>query len=74
MAIYVKNFKNIFSRINRPMTLESNTRDYYQDCSNDDRGLTLTFLWKCQIAENFKHLFKSHWAYCNKISYRASLG
>ena len=44
MAIYVKNFKNIFSRINRPMTLESNTRDYYQDCSNDDLGLTLTFL------------------------------
>ena len=45
MAIYGKNLKKIFnSRTKKPMTLNRGMHhwmlEYYQICSNDDRGLT----------------------------------
>ena len=48
MPIYGKNLKKIFfSRTQRPMTLKLGMQhwvlEYYQDCSNDDPGLTLTY-------------------------------
>ena len=47
MAIYGKNLKKIFSGTNRPMTLNLGMHhqvlEYYQVCSNDDPGLTLTY-------------------------------
>ena len=48
MAIYGKNLKKIFfSGTNRPMTLNLGMHhrvlEYYQICSNDDPGLTLTY-------------------------------
>ena len=45
--IYGKNIKNIFSRTKRLMTLNLDMHhrvlEYYQVCSNDDPGLTLTY-------------------------------
>ena len=45
--------KIFFSRTQRPMTLKLGTQhwvlEYYQDCSNDDPGLTLTYFRQCQI-------------------------
>ena len=45
-AHIVKTFKKIFSGTKRPMTLklsmQHHVREYYQVCSNDDLGLTLT--------------------------------
>ena len=48
MPIYVKNLKKIFfSGTKRLMTLKLSMQhlvlEYYQDCSNDDPGLTLTY-------------------------------
>ena len=47
MAIYGKNLKKIFSGTKRPMTLNLGIHhrvlEYYQVCSSDDPGLTLTF-------------------------------
>ena len=48
MAIYGKNLKKIFfSGTKRPMTLNLGMHhrvlEYYQVCSNDDPGLTLTY-------------------------------
>ena len=47
MPIYGKNLKKIFSRTKRPMTLNLGMHhwvlEYYQVCSNDDPGLTLTY-------------------------------
>ena len=48
MPIYGKNLKKIFfSRTKWPMTLklgmQHRVHEYYQVCSNDDRGLTLTY-------------------------------
>ena len=47
MPIYGKNFKKIFSGTKRPMTLKLRmqhwVRKYYQVCSNNDNGLTLTY-------------------------------
>ena len=48
MAIYGKNLKKIFSSgTKRPMTLNLGMHhwvlEYYQVCSNDDPGLTLTY-------------------------------
>ena len=47
MPIYGKNLKRIFSRTKRPMTLklgmQHRVHEYYQVCSNDDSGLTLTY-------------------------------
>ena len=48
MAIYGKNLKKIFfSGTKRPMTLNLGMHhlllEHYQDCSNDDPGLTLTY-------------------------------
>ena len=48
MLIYGKNHKKIFfSRTKQPMTLKVGMRhrvlEYYQICSNDDPGLTLTY-------------------------------
>ena len=46
MPIYGKNLKNIFSGTRMPMTLKLSMQhrvlEYYQICSNDDSGLTLT--------------------------------
>ena len=43
----VKTLKTFFSRTNRPMTLKFGMQHrvlkYYQVCSNDDPGLTLTY-------------------------------
>ena len=49
MPIYNKNLKTIFfSGTKRPMTLKIGMRhrvfEFYQVCSNDDPGLTLTYL------------------------------
>ena len=49
MPIYGKNLKkNFFSGTRRPMTLNLGMHhlvlEYYQVCSNDDPGLTLTYL------------------------------
>ena len=45
-----------FSRTNGQMDLElgilHQVPDYYQDCSKNDLGLTLTFLGQRQISEN----------------------
>ena len=48
MAMYGKNLKKtLFSGTNRPMTLNLSIHhqvaEYYQVCSNDDPGLTLTY-------------------------------
>ena len=47
VRIYGKNFKIFFSGTKRPMTLKLGMRhwllEYYQICSNDDPGLTLTY-------------------------------
>ena len=47
MPIYGKNLKNLFSRTKRPMTLKLGMHHrvlkYYQVCSSDDPGLTLTY-------------------------------
>ena len=47
MAIYGKNKKIFFSGTKKPMTLYLGMRhrvlEYYQVCSNDDPGLTLTY-------------------------------
>ena len=47
MPIYGKNLKNIFSGTKRPMTLKLGMQhrvlEYYQICSNDEPGLTLTY-------------------------------
>ena len=47
MPIYGKNLKKIFSGTKRPMTLKLGMQhrvlEYYQVCSNDDPGLTLTY-------------------------------
>ena len=47
MPIYGKNLKNIFSGTKRPMNLNLGMHhrvlEYYQVCSNDDPGLTLTY-------------------------------
>ena len=50
MTIYGKNLKKIFfSGIKRPMTLKFGMQHwvlkYYQVCSNDDPGLTLTYFF-----------------------------
>ena len=46
VPIYGKNLKQIFSGTKRPMTLKLGMQhrvlQYYQVCSDDDRGLTLT--------------------------------
>ena len=54
MPIYGKNLKKIiFSGTKRLMTLKVGMQywvlEYYQICSNDDPGMTLTFLWHGQI-------------------------
>ena len=47
---------------------------FAQDCSNDDLGLTLTFLWQCQICflvfiwEEFMELIEDFSAKVNKHS------
>ena len=47
MPIYGKILKKIFSGTKRPMTLklgmQNQVLEYYQVCSNDDPGLTLTY-------------------------------
>ena len=47
MAIYGKNLKKHFSGTKRPMTfnlgMHHRVLEYYQVCSNDDPGLTLTY-------------------------------
>ena len=47
MPIYDNNLKKIFSGTKQPMTLKVGMRHrvfkYYQVCSNDDLGLTLTY-------------------------------
>ena len=47
MLIYGKNLKIFFSITKRPMTLKLGKQywmhEYYQVCSNDDPGLTLTY-------------------------------
>ena len=46
MPIYGKNLKNIYSGTKQPMTLKFGIQhwvlEYYQVCSNDDPGLTMT--------------------------------
>ena len=46
-GIYGNNLKQIFSRTKQPMTLKGGMRHrvlkYYQVCSNDDTGLTMTY-------------------------------
>ena len=53
MPIYGKNLKKIFSETKRQMPLKLGMQhwvlEYYQICSNDDPGLTLTYLWQGQI-------------------------
>ena len=48
MPIYGKSLKIFFSGIKKPMTLKVGMKhrllEYYQVCSNDDPGLTLTYL------------------------------
>ena len=41
--IWQKLKKIFFSGIEKPMTLKHRVHDYYQVCSNDDPGLTLTY-------------------------------
>ena len=47
MPIYGKNLKIFFSRTKKPVTLNLSMQywllEYYQVCSNDDPGLTLTY-------------------------------
>ena len=47
MPIYGKNLKKIFSETKQPMTLKVGMQyrvlEFYQVCSNDDPGLTLTY-------------------------------
>ena len=47
MAIYGKKLKNLLLRTKRPMTLNLGMHhwvlEYYQFCSNDDPGLTMTY-------------------------------
>ena len=47
MLIYGKSLKYFFSGTERPMTLnvgiQHRVLEYYQVCSNDDPGLTLTY-------------------------------
>ena len=47
MPIYGKNLKTFFSGTKRPMSLKLGMQhwvlEYYQVCSNDDTGLTLTY-------------------------------
>ena len=47
MPIYDKNIKKIFSGIKKPMTLKVDMQHcvlkFYQVCSNDDTGMTLTY-------------------------------
>ena len=46
MPIYGKNLKTVFCGTKRPMTLKLGMQhriEYYQVCSNDDPGLTLTY-------------------------------
>ena len=53
MPIYNKNVKFFFCGTKRPMTLkvcmQHRVLEYYQVCSNDDPGLTLTYLRQGQI-------------------------
>ena len=53
MPIYGKNLKKIFSETKKQMPLKLGMQhrvlEYYQICSNDDPGLTLTYLWQGQI-------------------------
>ena len=63
MPIYGKKFKKIFfSRTNKLMTLKLNMFDclckYYQDCSNCEPGLTLTyFMPKSDLGKKVKIIF-----------------
>ena len=48
LPIYGKNLKIIFSKTKRPMALKLGMQHrvlkYYQDCSNNDPGMTMTYI------------------------------
>ena len=43
-------------------------------CEKKGQGHLFTFDPGLSYYDNFEHLLKNHWASCNKLSYRASLG
>ena len=72
MPIYGKNLKKIVSGTKRQMTLklgmQQRVLEYYQVCSNDDPGLTLTyfyskvpytFVWEKGKTMDFQELLSS---------------